>query len=118
MKPIHTFVAIPSLPTQLERLRDLAYNLHWAWDHNTILLFRQLDSDLWEATGHNPVLMLGTIDQTKLEAAAADEGFLAQLDRVLHAFDAYQTAKSTWFSRTHGSISDSHVAYFSAEFGV
>ncbi|MBD3325018.1 alpha-glucan family phosphorylase, partial [candidate division KSB3 bacterium] len=118
MKPIHTFVAIPSLPPQLERLRDLAYNLHWAWDHNTILLFRQLDSDLWEATGHNPVLMLGTIDQTKLEAAAADEGFLAQLDRVLHAFDAYQTAKSTWFSRTHGSISDSHVAYFSAEFGV
>jgi len=118
MKPIHTFIATPSLPEPLERLRELAYNLRWAWDHNTILVFRGLDNELWEQTGHNPILMLGTIDQAKLQAAASDEGFMAHLERVSHDFDAYQSAQSTWFSRTHGSIKEPLVAYFSAEFGV
>ncbi len=54
MKPVHTFTVIPSLPTPLERLRDIAYNLRWTWNHDTIALFRRLDSDLWEATNHNP----------------------------------------------------------------
>lgn len=77
MKPVHTFHVAPSLPGPLEALRPLTYNLRWAWDHDTIELFRRLDSDLWEATGHNPVLLLGTVDQSKLEAAAHDESFLA-----------------------------------------
>ncbi|NIO11728.1 MAG: DUF3417 domain-containing protein, partial [Deltaproteobacteria bacterium] len=59
MKPIRTFNVVPSLPAPLEPLRSLAYNLRWAWNHETIELFRRLDSDLWEATHHNPVLMLG-----------------------------------------------------------
>ena len=52
MKPIHTFNVVSSLPTSLERLRELAYNLRWAWNHETIELFRRLDSDLWETTSH------------------------------------------------------------------
>jgi starch phosphorylase len=118
MKSIHTFLTIPSLPAPLERLRELAYNLRWAWDHETILLFRRLDSELWEKTGHNPILMLGIIDQTKLEKAASDEGFMAHLDRVAHDLDIYQSSKSTWFSQNHGSIKEPLIAYFSAEFGV
>jgi len=118
MKPIHSFIAIPSLPESLQRLRDLAYNLRWAWDHETIALFRHLDQDLWEQTGHNPILLLGTIDQAKLQAAAADEGFLVQLDRVWQTFETYQTGKSSWFTRAHGVTNGPLVAYFSAEFGV
>src|SRR5580704_9066913 len=63
MKPVHVFNVIPSLPASLEGLRRLSHNLRWAWDHGTIELFRRLDSDLWESTGHNPVLMLGLVDQ-------------------------------------------------------
>lgn len=127
MKPIRTFTVIPSLPVPLERLRDLAYNLRWAWNHDTIELFRRLDRDLWETTGHNPVLMLGVIDQTQLEAAANDEGFLAHLKRVSGDLEVYMTGESTWFRRTHGStkgegregkIKDPLIAYFSAEFGL
>lgn len=118
MKPIHTFLAIPALPQPLERLRELAYNLRWAWDHETVLLFQELDNELWEKTGHNPVLMLGTIDQAKLMQAASDEGFMAHLGRVLSEFDAYVAAKSTWFSRNHGAVKAPRIAYFSAEFGV
>jgi len=118
MKPVHTFTVVPSLPPRLERLRKLAYNLRWTWDHDTIELFRRLDSDLWETTGHNPVLMLGTIAQSQLEAAAADEGFLAHLERVCRAFDAYMADNSTWCQRAHGPAGAPLVAYFSAEFGL
>lgn len=118
MRPVHTFAVVPALPASLEPLRRLAHNLRWAWHHDTIELFRRLDSDLWETTGHNPVLMLGTIDQTTLEAAAKDDAFLAHMDRVVRDFDAYMAGESSWFSRVHGSTSRPLVAYFSAEFGL
>jgi len=82
MKPVHTFNVVPSLPGALEKLRDLAYNLRWSWNHETIALFRRLDSDLWEKTFHNPVLMLGMIDQARLEAAAIDGA--SRLSRFRH----------------------------------
>ena len=73
MKPVHTFTVVPSLPPVIENLREVAYNLSWCWSHDSIALFRRLDSDLWETFGHNPVLLLGTIEQGKLEAASRDE---------------------------------------------
>lgn len=118
MKPIYTFTVIPSLPAPLERLRDLAFNLYWSWNHEAIELFRRLDRDLWETCGHNAVLLLGKIDQDQLEAAATDEGFLAHLERIARDFDAYLTSKSSWFRRTHGATDGPLMAYFSAEFGL
>jgi glycogen phosphorylase len=118
MKPIQTFSVIPSLPAPLERLRELAYNLRWAWNHDTIELFRRLDSELWESTDHNPVLMLGSIEQQRLESAAADESFLSHLERVCREFDAYLDGSSSWFQRKFGRTEQPMVAYFSAEFGL
>src|ERR1035441_385842 len=118
MKPVHAFQVVPSLPVPLEGLRQLAHNLRWAWDHNTIELFRRLDSDLWESTGHNPVRMLGLIEQAQLQAAARDESFLAHLDRTVCELEAYLAAESTWYGRTYGKIDGLRVAYFSAEFGL
>ncbi len=117
MKPVRTFSVIPALPASLERLRELAFNLRWAWHHETISLFRRLNSDLWESTGHNPVLMLGTIDQSQLESAASDEAFLAHLERICRDLDGY-LAGPTWFRKAHGEGVNPLVAYFSAEFGL
>ena len=118
MKPVHSFNVIPSLPAPLEGLRRLSYNLRWTWDHDLIELFRRLDSDMWEATGHNPVRMLGALDQAQLEAAARDESFLAQLERGVEHLDAYLASTSTWFQRNYGKLDGLQVAYFSAEFGL
>ncbi len=118
MKPVYSFNVIPSLPESLERLRELAYNLRWAWTHETIELFRRLDRDLWEASGHNPVLMLGSIDQSVLREAAEDEAFLAHLERVSRSFDAYMAGEPDWFRQQFGKSDGPLIAYFSAEFGI
>jgi starch phosphorylase len=118
MKPIRTFAVIPKLPARLEPLRRLAYNLRWAWNHQTVELFRRLDGDLWEASGHNPVSMLGRIDQSRLQSAAKDEAFLGHLDRVGKDLDAYMRGDEAWFGRHHAERDAPLVAYFSAEFGL
>ncbi len=118
MKPVHVFTVVPKIPASLERLRELAYNLRWSWNPDTIGLFRRLDSDLWESSGHNPVHMLGTIDQKRLEQAASDDSFMAHFERVVSDFDSYLNAKTSWFRKKHGNSHGPLVAYFSAEFGV
>ena len=119
IRPVRHFDVEPSLPARLEDLRRVAYNLRWAWNHDTIELFRRLDDDLWESSYHNPALMLGTVEQARLEALAEDQGFLAHLDRVVRNLDEYMAAQSTWFRRAHEKPGERPlVAYFSAEFGV
>ena len=120
MKPIGTFSVIPALQPPLERLRDIAYNLRWAWSHDAIELFRHLDHDLWESTGHNPVLMLGTIKQEKLAEAARDDAFLAHLERLSEKSESYLQSEGSWFERLQRDRGGKPftIAYFSAEFGL
>lgn len=118
MKPIRTFSIVPVLPPELHRLRDIAMNMRWSWDPPSRNLFARLDPDLWKRTNHNPIRLLGSIDQSRLEEAAADEGFRLQLERVAADFDAYMATTSTWYARTHGPAEAPRIAYFSPEFGV
>jgi len=118
MRPSHTFQVSPALPDKLERLRDLASNLWWCWNHEAIELFRRLDRDLWETSGHNPMLLLGTIRQERLEQMAEDDGFVSNFERVCARFDRYMESRRTWYHKTHGDAQDTRIAYFSAEFGL
>jgi len=119
VKPVARINVVPDLPKPLSRLKDLAYNLRWSWDHETIILFRRLDPELWEKTGHNPVWMLGLLSQERLQEAAKDGAFMAQFQRVLDEFDAYMKDKKTWFKQNHKSLKNKlEVAYFSMEFGL
>ena len=116
-KPVRIFTSTRSLPASLERLQELAYNVRWAWDDDTVALFQRLDEELWNRSGHNPVLMLAQIPTARLNELAKDEGFVAHLNEVCTSFDAYMEAGSTWYSRTHTS-DGLLAAYFSAEFGI
>jgi starch phosphorylase len=112
-----SFQVLPALPERLAPLRDLAYNLYWTWDHDTTSLFRRLDPELWERSGHNPVMMLGTISQARLERLASSNSFVTHVGRCVDRLERYMTAK-TWYERTYGDRSVPRIAYFSAEFGL
>ena len=118
-RPNRIFTVVPSLPEALAPLRELAYNLWWSWNLDAVDLFRRLDRDLWEKAGHNPVLILGSISQERLEEAAVDDGFLAHMRRVYQTMIQYMESKDTWYQRNHARANPGQViAYFSAEFGL
>src|SRR5918997_781618 len=101
IRPSRVFTVVPTVPPALSGLLDLAYNLRWTWDHQTAELFRRLDPARWEATNHNPVLLLRTTDQARLNELARDQSFRREL-----AGAAAELA------------SPARTAYFSAEFGL
>ena len=118
IEPIRTFTIVPELPPKLQPLREIAYNLFWAWDHECIDLFRWLDRDLWEESEHNPVCMLGSIPQPRLETAAEDDAFVAHMNTVYNKFKEYMKKTPTWYEKTYGGDSETYIAYFSAEYGL
>jgi len=117
MKPIKTFTVSPILPQRLTPLKELAYNLRWSWDAETRELFRRLDMDLWEKVNHNPVLLLGMIDQKILDKKANDDSFTYFLDQVYEKFK-YSMERKTWFNKDDNFNKKLHVAYFSMEYGI
>ncbi len=107
----------PNLPERLLPLEELAYNLWWTWNPVAIDLFRRVDDEIWEATRHNPVQLLGIVPQERLEALASDRAFLELMDRVQLEFTLYMDGE-TWHSRHCGAHETPHIAYFSMEFGL
>jgi len=71
---IRTFQVFPDVPEPLAPLMELAGYLWWIWQPDAVELFRRLDRKLWDAVSHNPVKLLGSIEQAKLMAAAQDDG--------------------------------------------
>ncbi|MEM1423224.1 MAG: alpha-glucan family phosphorylase [Planctomycetota bacterium] len=108
----------------MEPLLEIAHNLWWSWHPEAVELFVRLDRDLWEGTGHNPVKMLGLLDQRVLERVAEDQSYLHALGMV-HARFKHHNERMSWFQRQYPSTlapsegeSPMRVAYFSAEFGL
>lgn len=119
VKPVATVNVVPKLPKALARLEELAYNMRFAWDHETIALFRRLDADIWEEVYHNPVKMLGMVSQNRLKEIQADPAFMANYERVLSEYDHYMKAENTWYGDNYGQLKkDPIIAYFSMEFGI
>ncbi|HEY8668817.1 MAG TPA: alpha-glucan family phosphorylase, partial [Tepidisphaeraceae bacterium] len=114
---IRTFQVFPDIPEALQPLMKLAQNFWWVWHPDAVELFRRLDRKLWEEVYHNPIKLLGRIEQEKLLAAAQDEGYLAHMKRVFEALTANIQEKG-WFQNQHQDAAKMLVAYFSAEFAV
>ncbi|MEE9524208.1 MAG: DUF3417 domain-containing protein [Thermodesulfovibrionales bacterium] len=75
MKPVRTFKVTPNIPERTGRLKDIAYNLWWCWISECIALLRRISPDLWKATEHNAVRMMGIIVQSsmfKVEEAGSE----------------------------------------------
>ena len=108
----------PQLPKRVGELLDIANNLWWSWNTEFLRLFKEIDSDLWETVGKNPVKFLKLVSQDKLEDIAKDEEFLAKYDEVVNHFNSYMQTKETWFSKNYPNNANDLIAYFSAEYGI
>ena len=87
--PLREFLVRPALPSAINRLTELAYNLVWSWDHTIRAIFRRLDPALWKESNHNPILFLGRVSQENLNKAASDPRYLAQYRRACEGHDNY-----------------------------
>ncbi|MGH9222660.1 MAG: alpha-glucan family phosphorylase [Acidimicrobiales bacterium] len=115
MRALRTFTVRPRLPEPIAALQRLAVNLRWAWDEPTQDLFRWVDADAWEATGHDPVAVLNTASKARLEQLANDPPFLSFLREVDDDLKR-QLEADMWFQRRGSALRS--VAYFSPEFGI
>ncbi|MGE0822517.1 MAG: alpha-glucan family phosphorylase [Candidatus Binatia bacterium] len=109
---------IISLPTRIQRLQDLAYNLWWSWHPEAEELFATIDPTLWAITQHNPVKLLQEVGRARFTALTQDPVFLRRYDAVILNFDTDMTTADTWLAQAVPSLKKATVAYFSAEFGI
>ncbi len=114
---IHAFKVVPSLPEALKPLLDIARNLWWAWNPEAVELFQRIDRDLWRQTNHNPIRLLGSSPQARLEELSSDESYLSAMRRVQQRMTEHME-KLGWFNKRHPEAANCTIAYFSAEFGL
>ena len=108
----------PQLPKSINKLSEIANNLWWAWNTDFLKLFKEIDSDLWETIGKNPVKFLKQVSQEKLEKVAVDSEFLKKYEKIVNNFENYISSKNTWFSKKYPNSKNDLIAYFSAEYGL
>ncbi len=108
----------PQLPKRISKLSEIANNLWWSWNTDFLKIFKDIDIDLWENVGRNPVKFLKLVSQEKLEQAAINPSILKQYDKMASDFDGYMNSKNTWFSKKYPNNKNDIIAYFSAEYGL
>jgi starch phosphorylase len=116
MRAVVSFVVSARLPDALAPLHELAYNLRWSWDDHSQELFRWMDGEAWEASGHDPVRMLGLVPYERLEELAAEPTFMAFLTDVHNELRRYLQGSGWFQTRTDSPLRS--VGYFSPEFGI
>ena len=118
MPKVRSFTVLPALPEPLNDLQIIAQNLFWSWNHEAIELFKRIDSNLWTACGNNPIRLLGSVSQQRLEELAQNKGFLRQLQQTADKLKSYLQAKTTWFEKVCSTVNKPIIAYFTAEYGL
>ena len=117
MRAIRRFTVRPVLPESLRLLGDLATNLRGSWHPETQDVFAAMDSEIWSASGRDPVKTLGAVSTERLEELAADKRFLRRLELAHADLEQYLTG-DRWFQKKAGADAPQAIAYFSPEYGI
>src|SRR5919106_1157273 len=117
MKALRSFAVRAALPEPLGVLMSIAMNLRWSWHPRAVDLFRWIDPDGWESSGHDPVRLLGNMTKQRFTELAEDGPFMAFLATVEEDLQSY-LEEPRWYQLRKDGIDLGTVAYFSPEFGV
>jgi starch phosphorylase len=117
MPTLRSYTVVPRLPPQIERLRDIAENLRWSWAADARELFQRVDGDLWERVRGNPIELLASVEQHKLDELVKDDAFASRLEVAFQQLQRYMTQKG-WFATTFPECASARIAYFSMEYGI
>ena len=98
------------VPAKLEILKEMSLNIYWSWTNGITSLYKDIDYDLWRATGGNPVLMLQKLSYDKLEALTEDKTIMHRVNALYDEFRKYMDAPCRKDVPS--------VAYFSMEYGL
>jgi len=115
VKAIRRFTVRTVLPEALLPLDELSTNLRWSWHEPTKRLFQSVDPALWEATGHDPIALLGAVEPERLGGLASDDAFAATARELLDDLHDY-LQKPRWYQGLTGAPAS--IGYFSPEFGI
>ncbi|MGI9824076.1 alpha-glucan family phosphorylase [Agromyces sp. Marseille-Q5079] len=116
MKPIRKFTVRAVVPAPLAALEELAANLRWSWHEPTRRLFEAIDPALWRASNRDPITLLGEVAPDRLDALAADEGFVHWAEQERAGLREY-LEQPRWFQSLGAEVPRT-IAYFSPEFGI
>lgn len=116
MRPVHSFIVSANLPSNLEKLRELAYNYWWCWNYHGKEVFIRINPTLWDEVHHNPVAFINKLTQAELSELSGKKDFVSYLDYVYGKFKSYLESKS-WFDEAKPENKDV-IAYFSTEYGI
>ncbi|MDE5655761.1 MAG: DUF3417 domain-containing protein, partial [Muribaculaceae bacterium] len=109
--PVWRDITVKSeLPSQLKALDELAKNLWWVWNSEAKNLFRELDPDLWRATGENPVMLLQQLSGDRVKEIIADQ---VMMDRIAGVYADFKEYMKKPMRKDIPSVS-----YFSMEYGL
>ena len=115
---IHSFNVQPNLPENIKFLEELANDMWFTWNWQAILLFVQIDSELWTLSKRNPKWFLGSVPQERLEELSKDEKFVASVNQVKEAYYNYKRNPHTWYREHKQENGQLLTAYFSMEYGI
>jgi starch phosphorylase len=116
MRALRRFTVRALLPEPLAPLGELVMNLRWSWHPESRELFGAVDPDLWEATGHDPVRLLGEVGVERLTALSTERRFLRRLSDAADELEEYLSS-GRWY-QSLGPSMPSCIGYFSMEYGI
>ncbi len=103
-------IALPKLPKEIEKLKNISLNLWWTWNPRGKALFKLISPYLWKESGHNPIKLLKSLSENDFINLTKSEHFMKEYKFVLALFENYM-----------GDIKEEKslpVAYFCAEYGL
>ena len=105
------------LPDALQPLAALAFDFRWSGSQTAARVWSWLDAEMWERT-RNPVTILLNVRQERLDEAAKNEGFLADVKKWIERAERSESEQGWFASDFDSSWAPASIAYFSMEFGL